>query len=273
MTGVVHVSELTKVFRVAEREAGLRASLRSLVARKWREVRAVDSISFDIEPGEVVGFLGPNGFAAKSLHIPSVYAALRPGADLKSDFDRSGRDKPKGRSPPGPPARPLNPRSRSAGLLLVGILRVLLRPMCRRAKDGISPGRIAGSCPRGRAARRPSGKKVHRGSNPLGGSLPACHPAIGSYNGATCRKVRAPLGVLSQPHGSGNRAKVCNGSLAAYGRRCCIEGRKHTFWLVTPPRLGDVSVGNSAILLARHTVVADWPERSRGRAYGHLVWP
>jgi ABC-2 type transport system ATP-binding protein len=75
--GVVHVSELTKVFRVAEREAGLRASLRSLVARKWREVRAVDSISFDIEPGEVVGFLGPNG-AGKTTTLKMLSGLLYP---------------------------------------------------------------------------------------------------------------------------------------------------------------------------------------------------
>ena len=56
----VHVSALTKVFRVPEREAGLRAALRSVVRRKTRDVRAVDAISFEIQPGEVVGFLGPN---------------------------------------------------------------------------------------------------------------------------------------------------------------------------------------------------------------------
>ncbi|HLY95403.1 MAG TPA: ATP-binding cassette domain-containing protein [Gaiellaceae bacterium] len=77
MAGVVHVRELTKVFRVAEREAGLRASLRSLVARKWREVRAVDAISFDIEAGEVVGFLGPNG-AGKTTTLKMLSGLLYP---------------------------------------------------------------------------------------------------------------------------------------------------------------------------------------------------
>ena len=57
----VHVVDLHKAFFVPEREAGLRAAVKSLVHRKTREVRAVDVISFEIEPGEVVGFLGPNG--------------------------------------------------------------------------------------------------------------------------------------------------------------------------------------------------------------------
>jgi ABC-2 type transport system ATP-binding protein len=82
LAGVVHVGGLTKVFRVPEREAGLRASLRSLVARQWREVRAVDAISFDIEPGEVVGFLGPNG-AGKTTTLKMLSGLLYPtGGDL-----------------------------------------------------------------------------------------------------------------------------------------------------------------------------------------------
>jgi ABC-2 type transport system ATP-binding protein len=75
--GVVEVENLTKVFRVPEREAGLRASLRSLVNRKWRDVRAVDGISFQIEAGEVVGFLGPNG-AGKTTTLKMLSGLLYP---------------------------------------------------------------------------------------------------------------------------------------------------------------------------------------------------
>ena len=74
---VVHVSELTKIFKVPEREPGLRAAAKSLVRRQTRQVHAVEAISFDIEPGEVVGFLGPNG-AGKTTTLKMLAGLLYP---------------------------------------------------------------------------------------------------------------------------------------------------------------------------------------------------
>ena len=74
---VVHVNELTKVFKVPEREPGLRAAAKALIRRQTRDVHAVEAISFDIEPGEVVGFLGPNG-AGKTTTLKMLSGLLYP---------------------------------------------------------------------------------------------------------------------------------------------------------------------------------------------------
>jgi viologen exporter family transport system ATP-binding protein len=74
---VIHVAELTKIFKVPEREAGLRAAAKALVKRVTRDVVAVNGISFDIQPGEVVGFLGPNG-AGKTTSLKMLAGLLYP---------------------------------------------------------------------------------------------------------------------------------------------------------------------------------------------------
>ena len=79
MEPIIRVAGLEKVFKVPERDAGLAAALRSLVNRKYREVRAVDGISFTIQPGEVVGFLGPNG-AGKTTTLKMLSGLLYPTA-------------------------------------------------------------------------------------------------------------------------------------------------------------------------------------------------
>jgi hypothetical protein len=68
---------LTKVYTVAEREAGQAASMRSPVRRRTEDVRAVDGISFELAPGEVVGFLGRNG-AGKTTTPKMLSGLLRP---------------------------------------------------------------------------------------------------------------------------------------------------------------------------------------------------
>lgn len=73
----IRVHDLTKIYRVPEREAGLLASLRSLVRPTYREVCAVESISFEIEPGEVVGLIGQNG-AGKTTTLKMLAGLLYP---------------------------------------------------------------------------------------------------------------------------------------------------------------------------------------------------
>ena len=73
------VDNLQKNYRVHERESGAKASIASLFHRKYREVQAVKSVSFTIEPGEVVGFLGPNG-AGKTTTLKMLSGLLHPTA-------------------------------------------------------------------------------------------------------------------------------------------------------------------------------------------------
>ncbi|HWE63812.1 MAG TPA: ATP-binding cassette domain-containing protein [Chloroflexota bacterium] len=79
----IQVMDLQKTYSIPEREAGLRASLRSLVRRRYREVKAVDRIAFSIAPGEVVGFLGPNG-AGKTTTLKMLSGLLYPTAGMVS---------------------------------------------------------------------------------------------------------------------------------------------------------------------------------------------
>src|SRR3979490_474877 len=76
---VVAVRALRKVYRVTERETGLAATFRSFVKRRYREVLAVDGITFHIDQGEVVGFLGPNG-AGKTTTLKMLSGLLHPSA-------------------------------------------------------------------------------------------------------------------------------------------------------------------------------------------------
>ena len=74
---IIHIRDLCKTFTVSAREAGVKAALRSLVRRKKEKIPAVDTISFDLSPGEVVGFLGPNG-AGKTTTLKMLSGLLYP---------------------------------------------------------------------------------------------------------------------------------------------------------------------------------------------------
>jgi ABC-2 type transport system ATP-binding protein len=73
----INVRNLTKTYRVPEREPGLAASLQSLVKKKYREVEAVRHISFTVDSGEMVGFIGPNG-AGKTTTLKMLSGLLHP---------------------------------------------------------------------------------------------------------------------------------------------------------------------------------------------------
>ncbi len=77
MSAVITVSGLSKTYRVPEREAGFGASMRSIFKRQFKDVKAVQSVGFEIQPGEIVGFLGPNG-AGKTTTLKMLSGLLHP---------------------------------------------------------------------------------------------------------------------------------------------------------------------------------------------------
>ena len=73
------VDNISKTFKVAKRNSGLRAALKSFFKREYVLVEAVKNISFEIEKGEIVGYIGPNG-AGKSTTIKMLSGILLPTA-------------------------------------------------------------------------------------------------------------------------------------------------------------------------------------------------
>lgn len=74
---IIKVKNLKKYFKVYQKQPGLWGSIKSLFVRKYEEVKAVDNISFEIQPGEVVGFIGQNG-AGKTTTLKMLSGLLYP---------------------------------------------------------------------------------------------------------------------------------------------------------------------------------------------------
>ena len=73
----IEVNSISKTFKVAKRNSGLKAALKSFVNRKYTFVDAVKNVSFSISKGEIVGYIGPNG-AGKSTTIKMLSGILVP---------------------------------------------------------------------------------------------------------------------------------------------------------------------------------------------------
>src|SRR5262245_52962765 len=80
---IIEARELTKVYRVFQKRGGLLGAVRGLFSREHKEVRAVDGVSFVIEPGEMVAFLGPNG-AGKTTTLKMLSGLIYPTSGTAS---------------------------------------------------------------------------------------------------------------------------------------------------------------------------------------------
>lgn len=75
----ITVENLRKEFRVVQKEPGIRGALKALVQPHWTQKLAVDGLDFQIEQGEIVGYIGVNG-AGKSTTIKMLTGVLAPSS-------------------------------------------------------------------------------------------------------------------------------------------------------------------------------------------------
>ena len=73
----IEVKNLSKDFKVKQKERGLKGSLKALIKPNYKTVKAVKNISFEVQEGEMIAFIGPNG-AGKSTTIKILTGILHP---------------------------------------------------------------------------------------------------------------------------------------------------------------------------------------------------
>ena len=84
---IIAVENLSKIYPVAIKQPGLKGTLNHFFRRTYKEIKAVDNVSFQIQPGEMVGFLGANG-AGKTTTLKMLTGLIHPssGAVRVADY-------------------------------------------------------------------------------------------------------------------------------------------------------------------------------------------
>ena len=74
---IIEVKNLVKTYKIIEKEDGIKGYFKNLIKPKYNEFIAVKGINFNIEEGELVGYIGENG-AGKSTTIKMLTGLLTP---------------------------------------------------------------------------------------------------------------------------------------------------------------------------------------------------
>ena len=82
---IIKAEHLKRTYRIMENSGGF---LTHFFSNRYKEIAAVDDISFEIKRGEIVGFIGPNG-AGKSTTIKMMTGILVPTGGKVEVFAKS----------------------------------------------------------------------------------------------------------------------------------------------------------------------------------------
>lgn len=74
---IIQTRNLTKTFKLFEKEAGLKGSIKSLFNRKFSYKTALSSFNLEIKEGEFIGLIGPNG-AGKTTLVKMLTGIIAP---------------------------------------------------------------------------------------------------------------------------------------------------------------------------------------------------
>lgn len=72
---IIEVKKLNKTFKVKIKQKGFKGTIKSIFKPKYKVIKAVNNISFEVEKGEMIAFIGPNG-AGKSTTIKMLTGIL-----------------------------------------------------------------------------------------------------------------------------------------------------------------------------------------------------
>ena len=76
---LIKAKNLSKTFRIYNRDEGIRGYLKGLFSREYEEVHAVEDLNLEIQEGEMIGYIGANG-AGKSTTVKMLTGILEPSS-------------------------------------------------------------------------------------------------------------------------------------------------------------------------------------------------
>ncbi|MDJ0843923.1 ABC transporter ATP-binding protein [Crocosphaera sp.] len=74
---IIDVKNLSKIYKVSLKKPGIQGTIQHFFRRTYRDIAAVKDVSFTINSGEIVGFLGANG-AGKTTTLKMLTGLIHP---------------------------------------------------------------------------------------------------------------------------------------------------------------------------------------------------